>query len=110
MFFYADFTLKMFFTGFHETCSKSKANGVAQFPVRSINSHIGSPERGRLNAVTKAQNIAQMRIIRNGLINIIRAIEISKRPIIGINVMATSLEKPNMVISGIQLSLTPNAI
>ena len=44
----------------------NKANGTTQLEVLSRNSKNGSPERGRLKAVIKAQNIAQIRIALTG--------------------------------------------
>ena len=50
----------------------------------------GSPAIGRLKAVTNAQSVAQISIMRNGLIRIIKATKISIMPIIGKRVVAVA--------------------
>ena len=46
----------------------NKAKGVAQFPALSIKSKIEPPAIGRMRAVKKAKNTAQIRIGLKGLI------------------------------------------
>jgi len=101
--------VKISFNFLGNPCIASKANGAAQFAQRSMKSQIGSPAIGRLNAVTKAHNVAQIKTIRTGKISAKKAITISVVPIRGSSVVAVASEKPNEVISSIQLCFTPSA-
>jgi hypothetical protein len=90
-------------------CKYNSANGVAQLAVLSTKSQIGSPATGRATEVAKAHSVAQINTIRNGQNNAEKAIRMSITPIHGNIVVAKDSEKPNEVIRGIQLDLTPRA-
>lgn len=70
--------------------NKNKTKGHTQLPARSKNSTHASPAIGRINAVLKAQMVAQSNIGRIGFRSTMSAIDKSIMPITCIAVMAFS--------------------
>jgi hypothetical protein len=87
----------------------SKAKGKHQLADLSTNSITGSPDNGRLNAVKKAQKLAQINILRIGENRVITATIMSMIPIKGMMKMACFIENPKVVRSGIHFGFIPIA-